>query len=189
MSKSRIIATVLLLATGTASADIGVDPAAYHALTSDRRAYAKGDVLTVLVIESTTAESSAGTGASGSTSITASAGNQDNQYSANLATAGDTSGSGQTTRRGVVQAKVAVKIYSVEGGLFEVAGYQMVKINDEEQTVSINGWIRPDDIAADNTVLSNRMVNAKIEIIGDGVVTRAQKQNVFFRVLKWFRLI
>lgn len=180
---------MMLLASATAGADIGVNPDTYQALASDRRAYQVGDLLTVLVVESTTAESAAGTGAKGSTSIAASAGNQDNQYSVNLGANGDTSGTGQTSRHGLVRTKVAVRILQQNEGLFQVGGEQVVIVNDEQQTVAVLGWIRPDDIAGDNTVLSTRMANSRIRIDGDGVVSQAQKQNIFFRFFKWLRLI
>jgi flagellar L-ring protein precursor FlgH len=189
MSIYRTLAALWLLASATAVADIGVNPGTYQALTSDRRAYQVGDLLTVLVVESTTAESAAGTGAKANTSIAASAGNQDNSYSVNLGTSGDTSGTGQTSRHGLVRTKVAVRILQLDEGLFQVGGQQEVTVNDERQTVSVLGWIRPDDIAGDNTVLSTRMANASIRIDGDGVVSQAQKQNIFFRFFKWLRLI
>lgn len=188
MWRSRSLAGLLLLA-GLAQADVSVDPARYQGLVSDRRAYQVGDLLTVIVVESTTAESAAGTGATASTDLAASAGNQDHQYSANLGTSGDTTGSGQTSRRGVVRTKVAVRILQAQDGLFQIAGDQTVTVNDENQVVSVLGWIRPDDIAADNTVLSSRIAFAKIRIEGEGVVSQAQKQNIFFRVFKWLRLI
>lgn len=189
-----VFALGLLLPLSVAAAP-DIDPDNYRSLASDRRAYDVGDLLTVVVVESTTAESAAGTGAKSTTGITGTAGiggssgQHDHQYSANMAIAGDSSGTGQTTRRGVVKTKVAVRVTEKTGGLLRVEGEQTVTVNDEEQRVKVKGLVRPDDIAGDNTVLSTRIADAHIEISGDGAVTQAQKQNIFFRFLKWLRII
>lgn len=175
--------------SSAACAEVRINPDLYRALTSDRRAYEVGDLLTVVVVESTTAESAAGTGANASTEISGTAGNQNNQYGVNLALSGDTSGAGQTSRRGLVKTKVSVRVTEKVDNLLRIAGEQTVTVNDEKQHVSISGLVRPDDIAGDNTVLSHRIAFAHIEIVGDGVVTNAQKQNIIFRFFKWIRLI
>lgn len=191
MSTYKKLCLLLALGvSGVAQAGSLIDPDGYKALVSDRRAYEVGDALTVLVVESTTAESAAGTGANGATEISASAHNSDRQYGAGLAIAGDTTGAGQTSRRGQVRTKVAVRVTEkLPGGLLRIAGDQTVTVNDEKQHITISGLVRPDDITGDNTVPSHRLAEASIEIVGDGVVAQAQKQNIIFRVLKWLRLI
>lgn len=189
MWKCEKAALLLLVMTGTAMADIRFDPDAYRPLAGDRRAHEVGDVLTVIVIESTTAESAAGTGVDSATDIKASAGNQRSQYSASMAVSGDSSGSGQTTRRGAVRTRVGVRVTEKVGGLLRVVGEQTVTVNDEKQQIRIAGLVRPDDILGDNTVYSSRLAQADIEISGRGVVNQAQKPNVVFRILKWLRLL
>jgi flagellar L-ring protein precursor FlgH len=49
--------------------------------------------------------------------------------------------------------------------------------------------VRPEDIAADNTVWSNRIADADIRLAGAGVVSRSQRQGVFYRVFKWMGLL
>lgn len=190
MSRCKVLCLLMLgFVAMPAAADIRIDPDNYRALTSDRRAYEVGDVLTVIVIESTVAESAAGTGASSSTDITAGAGNQNAQYNVNMSVNGDTSGTGQTSRRGEVRTRVAVRITDVEAGMLRIAGEQAVTVNDEKQHLKVAGLVRPDDIMGDNTVFSHRIAEADIEISGKGVVNQAQKPNVIFRILKWLRFI
>ena len=74
-------------------------------------------------------------------------------------------------------------------GLLRVSGEQMLTVNDEQQQIRISGLVRPDDISYDNTVLSFRLADAQIDIIGDGVVTDAQKQNIIFKFFKWLRIL
>ncbi|MFX4717489.1 flagellar basal body L-ring protein FlgH, partial [Acinetobacter baumannii] len=64
-----------------------------------------------------------------------------------------------------------------------------ITINDEKQQIRLTGLVRPDDISYDNTVLSFRLADAQIDIVGDGVVTNAQKQNIFYRFFKWLGVL
>ncbi len=186
-------ALLLLTSLAAHAAPPRLDLDAYRSLASDRRAYEVGDVLTVVVVESTTAESAAGTAANSTTGISANAGvsgtGNAHAYAVNMAVAGDSSGTGQTSRRGQVRTRVAVQVIGKTGDLLRVKGEQIVTVNDEKQTVRITGLIRPDDIAGDNTVLSSRLADANIEIAGNGAVTQAQRQNIIFRFLKWIRVI
>ncbi|MEK6788404.1 MAG: flagellar basal body L-ring protein FlgH [Pseudomonadota bacterium] len=167
-----------------------ISPDAYRSLIGDRRAYHIGDALTVLVVESTTAESAAATGANSQTSISTNIRDGRHDFQGGLAVQGDTSGTGQTTRRGQIRANVSVRVIEqLAEGLLRVKGEQVVIINDERQQIRVTGLVRPDDISYDNTVLSYRLADGQIDIIGDGVVTDAQKQNLFFRFFKWLRIL
>jgi len=189
MWKSSVIIS-LLLSYSAVQADTLINPDNYRSLMSDRRAYQIGDTLTVMVLESTTAESAAGTGAKSNTDITATANNSDNNYKAGVGISGNTNGTGQTSRRGQVRTNVAVRISEVlPNGLLKVQGEQKVTINNEKQHIKIAGVVRADDISYDNTILSNRLADAHIDIIGDGVVSDAQRQNIIFRMLKWLRIL
>ncbi|MCZ4324649.1 flagellar basal body L-ring protein FlgH [Pseudomonas anguilliseptica] len=178
--------TVPVLACGQSL----INADAYRSLTGDRRGHHVGETLTVLVIESTSAESSAGTGADSQTNIRGSATTDSNSYQVGLGLQGDTNGEGQTSRRGQVRANVSVRIVEeLPEGLLRVSGEQMLTVNDEQQQIRVSGLVRPDDISYDNTVLSFRLADAQIDIIGDGVVTDAQKQNIIFKFLKWLRIL
>ncbi|KIQ61313.1 flagellar L-ring protein FlgH [Pseudomonas fluorescens] len=180
----------MLLLPGMVCAQSLIDPDGYRSLTGDRRGYHLGDTLTVLVVESTSAQSAAGTGADSNTDISARTGLDSNTHQASLGLKGDTNGSGQTNRSGQIRTNVSVRIIEqLPEGLLRVSGEQRVTVNDEKQQVRITGLVRPDDIAYNNTVLSYRLADAQIDIVGDGVVTDAQKQNIVFRVLKWMRIL
>jgi len=167
-----------------------IDPDSYRALTGDRRGYHIGEMLTVLVVESTNAQSAAGTGADSSTSISGTTGVNSHSSKASLGLQGDTSGAGQTRRSGQVRTNVSVRIIDkLPEGLLRVSGEQMVTVNDEKQQIRISGLVRPDDINYNNTVFSYRLADAQIDILGDGVVADSQKQNIVFRVLKWLRIL
>lgn len=167
-----------------------INPDGYRPLTGDRRAYHVGDTLTVLVVESTSAQSAAGTGANSKTSITANVTDGHHQLAGGLGVQGDTTGTGQTTRSGQIRTNVSVRVIEeLPDGQLRVKGESGVRINDEQQQIRVSGLVRPDDISYDNTVLSYRLADAQIDIIGDGVVNDSQKQNIFFRFLKWVRIL
>lgn len=185
----RVLLAILALPI-SAHAQSLIDPDGYRSLTGDRRGYQIGETLTVLVVESTRAESSAGTGADSQTSIGGSANTNTSENRFSLGLQGNSDGTGQTSRRGQVRANVSVRIIEkLPEGLLRVTGVQTVTINDERQQIRIDGLVRPDDINYDNTVFSYRLAEAVIDIVGDGVVTDAQKQNIFFRTLKWLRIL
>lgn len=170
----------------TVPAQTLIDPDGYRSLNADRRGYQVGDVLTVLVVESTSAESAAGTGADAQTSLGANLNTDSRTNQLSLGIRGGTDGSGQTSRRGQIRTNVSVRIIErLPEGLLRVSGVQALTINDERQQIRVDGLIRPDDIGYDNTVFSYRLADASIDIVGDGVVTDSQKQNVLFRMLKW----
>jgi len=167
-----------------------VNPDGYKSLTGDRRGHHIGETLTILVVESTTAQSAAGTGASSQTGISASVAGDSHSHQFGLGLQGDTSGNGQTTRRGQIRTNVSVRIVEeLPDGLLRVSGEQLVTINDDKQQIRIDGVVRPDDISYENTVFSYRLADAQIDIVGDGVLADAQKQNVIYRSLKWLRIL
>jgi flagellar L-ring protein precursor FlgH len=173
-----------------ASAQSLINPDYYRSLTGDRRGHNVGEALTILVVESTTAESTAGTGAQSQTNIAADISGDSRSHQFGLGLGGNSNGNGQTSRRGQIRTNVSVRIVdALADGMLRVSGEQVVKINDEKQQIRISGWVRPDDISYENTVFSYRLVDAQIDIIGDGVLTEAQKQNIIYRTLKWLRIL
>ncbi len=189
-SARRLLLALTLMLPALSDAQSLINPDGYRSLTGDRRGYHVGDSLTVLVVESTSAQSAAGTGADSSTDISARTALDSRTHQAGLGLRGDTSGVGQTNRSGQIRTNVSVRIIEqLPEGLLRVSGEQLVTVNDEKQQVRITGLVRPDDIAYNNTVLSYRLADAQIDIVGDGVVTDAQKQNIVFRALKWLRIL
>lgn len=189
-SARRVLLALTLMLPALSGAQSLINPDGYRSLTGDRRGYHVGDSLTVLVVESTSAQSAAGTGADSSTDISARTALDSRTHQAGLGLRGDTSAVGQTNRSGQIRTNVSVRIIEqLPEGLLRVSGEQRVTVNDEKQQVRITGLVRPDDIAYNNTVLSYRLADAQIDIVGDGVVTDAQKQNIVFRALKWLRIL
>ena len=61
--------------------------------------------------------------------------------------------------------------------------------NNEVQTLYIEGRARPQDIGANNSILSNRLADAKISYTGDGLLADKQRPGVLTRFLSWLRIL
>jgi hypothetical protein len=58
-------------------------------------------------------------------------------------------------------------------GDLHVSGTQTLNLNGEKTDIRIQGRVRVADISADNSVLSSRLAEAKIDYTGSGFVTRS----------------
>jgi flagellar L-ring protein precursor FlgH len=166
-----------------------LDAATYRGLAADRRAYRVGDSLTVLVLETAQAESSAKTGRSTSFDFDASLTTPSETRAGGASTSGSNDGSGRTTRQGRLTAQLTVRVTKVEpSGLLRVAGEQAISINGETQKIVVSGTVRPEDVSSTNAIVSSRLGDARIEYTGKGVVSETQRTNVIYRVLHWLGL-
>jgi flagellar L-ring protein precursor FlgH len=178
---------IALLAPALALADVSTG---YRSLYADRKAYAIGDTVQILVVESTQAQSAAGTGANSATELSLAARADNSAAAGALALAGEAGGNGQTSRSGSVRTVVTAQVSDItaEGNLVLDANQEVV-INDEQQRIRIHGVARRLDITADNYVPSNRLAQASIRIEGSGSVSGAQRPGFLFRFFKWMRLL
>lgn len=162
----------------------------YRALASDRRAYRIGDVLTVLILETSSASASAGTNTdkANDVGINFSSPNSNKSYAFDIGENFD--GGGKIARTGKLLAQISVTVSSIyQNGDFEVTGDQDIEINGEKQTINIKGRVRPVDIDEKNTVLSNKIANAAITYVGNGVLADSQHKGWLSRIITLLGLI
>lgn len=190
---SALLAMLACTATPSARAqdrESLIDPASYRGLAADHRAYRVGDVITIYVLEATRAKSQAATDAASDLDLNVGLSSPSTQYNASLGMSGSNSGGAQTTRVGELRTQVSAQVVAVEpDGSLWIEGQQTLTVNGERQKIRLRGLVRPQDISADNTVWSNRIANADLELVGVGVVSESQKQSIFYRVFKWLRLM
>lgn len=85
-------------------------------------------------------------------------------------------GSGAIKRNETVTLRLAGIITQVlPNGNLAVAARQEVRVNSELRDLQVSGVIRPQDIASDNTVLHDRMAEARISYGGRGQITEVQR--------------
>ena len=84
-------------------------------------------------------------------------------------------GSGEIKRNETITLRLAGVITQVlPNGNLVVAARQQVRVNSELRELLVSGVIRPQDIASDNTVLHDRMAEARISYGGRGQLTDVQ---------------
>jgi flagellar L-ring protein FlgH len=172
----------------------------------DLRAYQVGDLVTVNIVETSSASKNAGTKTSRDSSVDASldnvlgwenklkyltsfgnknVGNSLDKSSLLKASMGNSyDGSGTTTRDESMTAYITVRVMDVmpNGNLF-IQGTREVKVNNETQHIILSGTIRPSDISPNNTVLSTYIGDAKIEYTGRGALSDKQSPGWLTRVV------
>ncbi|KGB99322.1 flagellar basal body L-ring protein FlgH [Burkholderia cepacia] len=187
----------LLAAIGAVWCAIGIahaanlfQPDTYQSLTGDRRASRTGDIVTILVYENSSASNTADTSTNANFSVnskvsTLFAGNNQAQVGA-----GDTyGGRGQIQRTGRLLAQISATVTeTLPNGDLIVTGDQNIDVNGEKTKIRLQGRVRPVDIAANNTVQSNRLADAKIDYVGDGFITDRSKPGLIPRFLAWLGL-
>lgn len=93
-------------------------------------------------------------------------------------------GTGETTHEAEFTATVAVRVVRIlPGGIMQVEGARRIRVNEETQILVVRGLVRPQDIAADNTVPSTHLAEAQIELYGEGVISDRQKPGWLSRIL------
>lgn len=164
-------------------------PERYQSLATDTRSFRTGDALTVLIVESSTAESRADSTATRETSLSADVRDATNGVGVGADLRRNSTGRGNTTRAGRLQAQISVRVQDVAtNGDLAVHGSQKITVNGETQTIAVSGVVRPIDVSSDNVVLSTRLSNAEIVYAGRGFVNRNQDESWISRLLGLFGL-
>ncbi len=163
----------------------------------DRTAKATGDVLTILISETSLASFAANvdakrdgvnTGWQFLKSFADVLGLGFGKTENSLNTAADTEikGGGTSTQNGRLQARMTAVVMQVfPNGNMLIEGTRSIQINKELQTFKLTGIVRRDDMREDNTVLSERIAEATIRVDGKGAVSERTKRGILTRILDW----
>jgi flagellar L-ring protein precursor FlgH len=157
-------------------------------LYSDIKAHRIGDIITVYLQESTSANKKAGTSiekknnydlgldqsifpTKGSSPLTISGGSAGFDQSSKFQ--GDAGADQSNSLQGSITVNV-VRVLS--NGNLVIRGEKWLMLNNGEEFVRIKGVIRSEDVSSDNSVSSKRVANARIEYGGTGDFANTQKQ-------------
>lgn len=169
----------------------------------DRRARGLGDIVTVNIVEEASASQEAETSTSRNSVLDAALddvfGLPNDFGIENFLKSGqpfspsikgdykrDFKGSGSTTRKETLVARVSAKVVQVlPGGNLFIQGRREIKVNREKQFIVLEGVIRPDDISPSNTVASTQIADAKIRYTGRGVLSDVQGPGWLARIMDW----
>ena len=157
-------------------------------LVEDFKARAKGDILTVVISETSSASKEATTGTSRASEIAAGIPNlmgletsgvskyMDLSKLLNASTSSKFDGSGSTTRKENLNATIAARVTDVlANGNMLIEGRRNVLVNQEDQIIILTGMVRPRDITPDNMVNSTFIANARISYSGKGIISDRQQ--------------
>lgn len=190
VSQARASQPPLQTAEGSLYSDAGLT----SSLFTDLKARRVNDILTVRVLENTTASSGADTKASRKSSTSLAIPNLfgiENHVTsvpfANLVSATSDSafaGEGGTNRQGSLSALLSARVREVlPNGDLVIEGIKELKVNSERQTLTLIGVVRTRDIAPNNVVSSTAIANMQIQLDGKGVVSDHLNPGWLYRVL------
>jgi flagellar L-ring protein precursor FlgH len=161
-------------------------------LFADHRANRVGDIVTILIVEYSSASSQANSKTSKNSdhSISSTGGSGSQSYMPLYGLRGQLKNGfdneAATSRKGSLTGKITASITEVTAnGNLIVKGDREVMVNGEKEMITISGVVRPEDIGGDNTVYSFNMADAKITYQGKGLVDRGQKPGIIDRLLGW----
>lgn len=160
-------------------------------LLGDRRAVARGDILTVVIEIDESAEISNATGRSRTASqdlgIPQLLGipqrfDRSAIDGASLANAvsvnsqSTSNGSGTVRRNERLELRIAVTIVDVlPNGVLSIAGNQEVRVNFELRELLVTGYVRPADITRQNEITYDKIASARISYGGRGQISDVQQ--------------
>jgi flagellar L-ring protein precursor FlgH len=164
---------------------------------ADRKAAAKGDILTIIVAESAVAQSSQSKTSNRESSlqdaiarfIYPGLGTHNGHLPATSAKGSASySGGGDISNTQSISARAAVLVTDVlPNGNLVIEGVRVVTFSGETQYVVLRGVVRSDDIARDNSVISTNIADARVEIHSEGALTDAQKRGWLAKVYEKLR--
>jgi len=95
-------------------------------------------------------------------------------------------GTGNNARAGNLKARMTVRVVALRNnGDLVVEGNRLITINNDTETLTLSGIVRPQDVGSDNTVDSYNIADAQIAYRGKGPATTASRPGIVIRFLNW----
>lgn len=164
---------------------------------TEPRASRVGDLVTVIITESSYAKNRAETYANKDDDISLGASQTGlsnvipgltlgNALKVGLSGENKHNGRGRNLREGKLTAFVTAQVVEVlENGNLKIKGEKKIHISQDDQILKVEGIVRPEDIGVNNQVLSICLADAKIEYKGKGVVESGHRKGFILRLLDW----
>ncbi len=144
-------------------------------LYTDLKAHGVGDIVTILIVESTSGSQQSNLKSSGKSSLKA-----DGSLTGNLTSVlpligvsssfetNQTDQAGTAQKDGLTGKLTAVVTEVLPNGNLKIRGRRRLEVNGESYLLDVKGLVRPKDIASDNMVLSYNIANVEIAYKKDG---------------------
>ncbi len=161
------------------------DEVATNNIYSDSKARRIGDIITVMLQESTSASKKAKAEYGKENDITmqpfsafgrnATIGG--NTIDVGLSSETDFKGDSKADQSNSLNGQISVHVTRIlPNGNLVVRGEKWLTLNTGKEYIRLTGTLRPEDVSSSNTVASNRIANARIEYSGTGAFADANKQ-------------
>jgi flagellar L-ring protein FlgH len=166
-------------------------------LFTDLKASKVNDILTISIVETSTASNNATTSLDRQSGLKASwsgileafknLGMIKELANSNSVDFGNKfDGQGTTTNSSKLTAFITARVIKVRpNGNLVIRGVRDVRVNNENQYIYIQGEVRSSDISSTNVVLSTYLADAVIELSGYGVISDKQHPGLVARLLDW----
>jgi flagellar L-ring protein precursor FlgH len=149
-------------------------------LFEDAKSRNIGDLVTILLVEKTTAQKSATTSTSKDDSLGIGAAtlfghgiNSDSSVDVNRSF----DGKGDSSQSNKLEGKLTVSVIQrLPNGNLVIRGEKQLQLNQGMEFVRLEGVVRPADIGPDNTVTSDRIANARVSYAGRGALADSNAQ-------------
>ncbi len=194
MSLNKLIVVLFLILAGISAIIATPSFCQYgsQSLFTDHRAMQVGDIVTILIVEYSSAKSEANSKNSKNTDrgVTVTGGGRTQAYMPMFGLKGQMKNSydndAETSRKGSLTGKITATITDITStGNLIIKGEREVIVNGEKEKMTVSGVIRPEDISSDNTILSVNIGDAQISYQGKGMVDKGQKPGFITRFLGW----
>ncbi len=178
------------------------------ALFEDMKARRVGDTLTVVLVESTSASKNAKTNTKKENTVDVVsptifgsavqfdaprqlplANRTNNDLSMALSSSKEFKGEGDASQGNSLSGNITVTVSEVlSNGNLVIRGEKLLTLNQGDEHVRIAGIVRPVDIRADNSILSNQVADAQIIYTGNGMIADSNNMGWLARALnsKWW---
>jgi flagellar L-ring protein precursor FlgH len=167
---------------------------AFTDMVADYKARRVDDVVTLVVFENTTAQSTGDVNTSRATTTSAAitalpgklkTGGVNPLFGANASN--QLAGKGETSAGSNITTTLSARVIALlQNGDMVVEAERRVDINSQHETMVVRGVLRPGDVGPNNTAPSTALANLEIELKGKGVVSDSiVRPNPIIRTLFW----
>ncbi len=94
-------------------------------------------------------------------------------------------GKGSTERQSDLRGRIAARVIEVlPNGDLRIEAEKLVKINKEDERLTLSGIVRPRDVSTNNTVGSSSVGDLKVALNGKGIASSDNSPGWLFRLLE-----
>lgn len=153
---------------------------------ADARARAVGDLLTVYIVEESSALTQAQHTTGKGQDVSAGAGSGWFGRFPGFAVKSNrtTNGSGSAAASTRLDDRITVRVTEVlPNGVLRIEGVRHIKLENDEMELVFRGSVRQEDISPDNCVLSTQIADQRLESKGNGPIAEKQRPGLLSRLL------